>query len=104
MSFFSTYAWSVDQATKLVDLMKSNYGSLTSIPDADLAYFGTILIGLSPSELSTLNIMSLNTINALGLVNTWSNEQLTALISVIKAKGNSVASPSVLIQMKNFYH
>jgi hypothetical protein len=102
MPLYSTYSWSSDQAVTLVTLMKANYsGSVSTIPDGDLAYYSTFLIGLSPSDLSTLTITSLNTINALGLVSTWSNAQLTSLVSAIKANGNSVSSSSVLIQMKN---
>ena len=102
MPLYSTYSWSMTQAAQLISLMKQSYsGSVSSIPDSDLAYFSTFLIGLTSNELASLNITSLNTINALGLVSTWTNTQMTSLVTAIKSNGLNVLSSSVLTQMKN---
>ena len=100
MSLYSTYSWSSTQSAALVTLMKANYsGGVSSIPEGDLAYYSTFLIGLTTTELQSLTITSLNTINALGLVNKWSNDQLTSIVAAVKANGNSLTN--VLNQMKN---
>ena len=99
-SLYSTFSWSSSQASALISVMNRNYsGGISTIPDSDLAYYSTFLIGLTPSQLQTLTITSTNTINALGLVTTWTNTQLTSLVTAIKSNGNSLSS--VLSQMKN---
>ena len=102
ITFYSTYAWSVSQAGALSTLMLNQYSNdVTTIPDSELAYYSTIMIALTPAQLATLKISSLNTLNAFGLVNTWSNDQLASLVTAIKTNGDSLTSSDVLSQMKN---
>ena len=100
-TFFSTYTWSNNQASTLASILLQTYSSYSSISDNDLAYYSTILTGLSPSDLLSLKFVSLNTIAALGKVNTWSSIQLSALVTAMEGNGNYPSSPDVLNSMKN---
>ena len=68
--------WSVDQLGVLVAAAKLKYGTIASIPDADISSLGSILYGFSVGELGQLVFTSANSLSSLGALPGWTTDQV----------------------------
>jgi hypothetical protein len=72
--------WTTDQLTVLAGLVKTYYNStVANIPDDTIASLNSIIMGFASTDLQQLKITSSNTVSTLGLLSSWSSEQVFIL-------------------------
>ena len=72
--------WTTDQLTVLAGLVKTYYNNtVANIPDDTIASLNSIIMGYASTDLQQLRITSSNTVSTLGLLSSWSSEQVFIL-------------------------